>query len=188
MRARLLVLPLACLGALGCSALSDFDGYEFSAAEDEDSGQAPGAGTGSMDDPDGGAAGRAGGSGSSGAGMGSAGDDGGAGSGEAGSGGDDGGAGSGGSSGSGGAGSGGTGGTPPEPECTLDDDCDADETCVNEMCVPVRLPSGTSHTAGGGTVTSTGYTLRVSVGVPAPMGRMTSTNYVITLGPAAGRN
>ena len=145
------LLIAACLCGLGCSALSDFDGYEFSEPEEEDDTDRDGGG---------GEGGNAGESGEGGAGE----------SGEGGSGGDS-----------------GASGTGTPPECTEPSDCEDDETCVSEMCVPIRIPSGVLQTAGGGDVASTNYTLRVTIGAPQPMGRASSTNFIVTVGPGAGR-
>jgi hypothetical protein len=172
------LLIAACLFGAGCSALSDFGGYEFNGPETD----------GGMGRDDGGS------------GEGSAGEGGDSGEGGAGAGGDSGGgAGAGGESGEGGAGAGGDSGeggggdggdAAVEPECTAateSDDCEATELCVNEMCVPIRIPSGVLQSAGGGDTSSTNYSMRVSAGVPQPMGRVSSTNFIVTVGPGAGR-
>jgi len=185
------LLFAACLCGLSCSALSDFDGYEFNepradGGHDRDGGGGESGGAGESGEGGAGAGGEAGESGQGGR-------DGGDTGGSGGSGGDSGSGGSGGDSGQGGSGgetggSGGQGGDSGiEPECTEASDCEDNETCVNEMCVPIRIPSGVLQTAGGGDITSTNYTLRVSIGAPQPMGRASSSNFIVTVGPGAGR-
>ena len=160
------LLIAACLNGAGCSALSDFSGYEFSGPDHD----------GGMDRDD------------SGAGHGGSGEGGESGEGSSGEGGESGtnSGGSGGESGDGGDG----GDAAVDPECTEDtvgDDCEETEMCVNEMCVPIRIPSGVLQSAGGGDISSASYLMRISIGAPQPMGRVSSTNFIVTVGPAAGR-
>jgi len=182
------LLIAACLNGAGCSALSDFSGYEFSGPDHD----------GGMDRDDSGAG--HGGSGEGGeSGEGSSGEGGESGEGSSGEGGEsgEGSSGEGGESGTNSGGSGGESGdggdggdAAVDPECTEDtvgDDCEETEMCVNEMCVPIRIPSGVLQSAGGGDISSASYLMRISIGAPQPMGRVSSTNFIVTVGPAAGR-
>ena len=83
-------------------------------------------------------------------------------------------------------GSGGSGGSPMTA-CDATHPCTAPLECVSNKCVaPEREPSGVYQTSGGGITNSASYTLRVGVGMPQPMGVMSSDNYKITVGPGAG--
>jgi hypothetical protein len=51
--------------------------------------------------------------------------------------------------------------------------------------LPAARPAGAAITSGGGVVSSTGHRLRVRIGAPQPMGRTSSTNHRLTMGPGA---
>ena len=53
--------------------------------------------------------------------------------------------------------------------------------------VPVQKTPIQTLTSGSQTMTSTHFTLRLSVGLPAPMGQSQSTNFTLKLGPEAVR-
>jgi hypothetical protein len=186
------LLIAACLCGAGCSALSDFSGYGFNEPDDdggtdEDPTAGEGGSSGQGGDGDGDGDGDSGQGGTGGM----SGDGDGDGDGDSGEGGASGTGGDGDGDGDGDSGEGGMGGqggdSGVEPACTDDDDCEDNEMCSNEMCVPVRIPSGVLQSAGGGDVASTNYKMRISIGVPQPMGRASSTNFIITVGPGAGR-
>jgi len=73
------------------------------------------------------------------------------------------------------------------PECDDDHPCDPGYDCVDDFCVPERKPSTVVFVSAGGTVTSTNFVVRVSAGMPQPMGKTSSAKYSVTVGPAAGR-
>ncbi len=69
-------------------------------------------------------------------------------------------------------------------QCRDQTQCRADELCVSQRCVPDRKPSRIWMSAGGGVLTGTGYKLRVGLGTPEPMGRLSATGYKLSIGPA----
>ena len=50
---------------------------------------------------------------------------------------------------------------------------------------PDPRPAGAAITSGGGVTASAGHRLRVRIGAPQPMGRTSSTNHRLTVGPGA---
>jgi hypothetical protein len=78
---------------------------------------------------------------------------------------------------------------PIVPDCTVDSDCGDVRVydCVEEVCATRRLPQGVWISGGGGLTVSNAYEMRISIGAPAPLGKMVSSNYEITVGAGAGR-
>jgi hypothetical protein len=147
----------------GCSAISDFGGYEKASEENPDAGGEAGEGA----KEDGGGAGAAG--------------DGAGGTGGPG----DGGA-------AGAAGDGGEGDGQIGSRCTRDDDCAEGLACRGGVCAEPEPPGAVVRTgqfisSGGGTTSSRGYTITITIGVPQSAGASSSENYTIHLGPRAGQ-
>jgi hypothetical protein len=69
-------------------------------------------------------------------------------------------------------------------QCRAAAECRVDELCVANRCVPDRKPSRIWLSAGGGVVSGTGFKLRVGFGTPEPMGRMSTSGYKLSIGPA----
>jgi hypothetical protein len=73
------------------------------------------------------------------------------------------------------------------PECDDDNPCDDGWVCDTFVCVPERATSGVFLSSGGGYTVSTSYTIRVSVGMPQPMGVVQGRKFTVTVGPGSGR-
>lgn len=78
-----------------------------------------------------------------------------------------------------------------EYECYLGKPCPDTDVCESHNCAafvpPERFPTGYFQSSGGGTTSSSQYSLRLSAGMPQPMGLMSSGMYKMTIGPGAGR-
>lgn len=75
------------------------------------------------------------------------------------------------------------------PECTSSEDCETGFECRSGECAfvpPERVPTSIVQTAGGHLMRGTsGLRLRLRIGAPSPMGRMSGDEYRLTLGPFA---
>jgi hypothetical protein len=71
-------------------------------------------------------------------------------------------------------------------DCRDTSQCNADESCISNRCVPERKPSSIWTTSGGGQTTTAGFKLQLSIGTPSPAGNAAASGYKVSLAPGAG--